>query len=108
MRTVVVRGLCLWFISLMLVGTAWAQAGRPGANLTKIVHVVRVETAPTIDGKLDEPIWQQADVISDFHQIRPGDGTPPSERTEVYLLYNEHALYIGARLYDSEPNRIAA
>jgi len=74
----------------------------------KSVRVARVESRPAIDGKLDEEVWKQAEVINDFHQIRPGDGTPPSELTEVFLLYDENALYIGAKLYDSEPDRIAA
>ncbi|HBN15898.1 MAG TPA: hypothetical protein DD407_12740, partial [Pseudohongiella sp.] len=39
---------------------------------------------------------------------RPGNGTPTSERTEVYVLYDDDALYIGARMFDSEPDRIAA
>ena len=42
------------------------------------------------------------------HQIRPGDGNEPSERTEVYLIYDDDALYVGARMYDSQPERIAA
>ena len=69
---------------------------------------MRVQSPPVIDGVLDDSIWQEANVIDDFHQIRPGDGTEPSERTEVYLIYDDDALYIGARMYDSEPDRIAA
>ena len=67
------------------------------------VRVVGVDAPPIIDGRLDEAVWEQADVITDFHQTRPGDGTEPSERTEVYLLYDSDALYVGARMYDSEP-----
>jgi hypothetical protein len=74
----------------------------------KQARAVRVDTPPVIDGKLDEAVWQQADVISDFHQIRPGDGTPTTERTEVYVLYDKDAMYIGARMYDSEPELIAS
>ena len=74
----------------------------------KSVRVVRIDTPPTIDGLLDEEVWEQAELIADFHQIRPGDGDEPSERTEVYLLYDDDALYVGARLGDSEPDRIAA
>lgn len=73
----------------------------------KQARAVRVDTRPVIDGKLDESVWQQADVISDFHQIRPGDGTPTTERTEVYVIYDKDAMYIGARMYDSEPELIA-
>ncbi|HUQ53977.1 MAG TPA: carbohydrate binding family 9 domain-containing protein [Gammaproteobacteria bacterium] len=70
--------------------------------------MVRTATPPVIDGKLDEAVWQTADVITDFHQIRPGDGSTPSEPTEVYLLYDDDAFYIGARMHDSEPQLIVA
>jgi len=85
-----------------------AQDAAPSSEGTKTVRAVRVDTPPVIDGVLDEAVWQQAEVITDFHQVRPGNGTPPSEPTEVYLLYDDDALYIGARLYDSEPDQIAA
>ncbi|ALO45971.1 DUF5916 domain-containing protein [Pseudohongiella spirulinae] len=74
----------------------------------KQVRAVRVSVPPVIDGDLSDPVWTQADVITDFHQTRPGNGTPPSERTEVYVLYDDDALYIAARMYDSEPDLIAA
>lgn len=74
----------------------------------KSVRAVRVATPPLIDGKLDDAVWQQAEPITDFHQIRPGNQTAPSERTEVYVLYDDNALYIGARMADSNPELIAA
>lgn len=74
----------------------------------KSVRIVRTSTAPVIDGVLDEPAWSQAAVVDDLHQIRPTEYAPPSERTVVYLMYDDDALYIGARLYDSEPGKITA
>ena len=98
--------ICIYLITLTFPGTALAQVEPDDSR--KSVHVVRVASAPTIDGLLDEAVWDEAEVITDFHQIRPGDGAEPSERTEVYLIYDDDALYIGARMYDSEPERIAA
>ena len=95
-------------ICLILPPAALAQAGADNGNSSKVVRVVRVATPPVIDGRLDDAVWSQAEVITDFHQIRPGNGTDPSERTEVYLVYGDDALYIGARMFDSEPDRIAA
>ncbi len=74
----------------------------------KEVRAVRVDTAPVVDGVLDDAVWQKAEPITDFHQIRPGDGSEPSEPTEVYVIYTEDALYIGARMADSDPALIAA
>ena len=60
----------------------------------------------TIDGHLNEPVWQEAPVATDFVQTTPNEGDPPSQRTEVRILYGESGLYIGAMLYDDEPERI--
>ena len=97
--------LCL--MHLVHFDAASAQSV-PVDDVDKTVRVVRVESPPIIDGILDDLVWGQANMITDFHQIRPGDGTEPSEPTEVYLLYDDDAIYIGARMYDSEPERIAA
>src|SRR5262245_49165456 len=67
----------------------------------KELRVVRTTVAPTIDGKLDEAVWESAATIEDLHQIRPGNGTPPSERTIIYVLYDKDALYVAARMWDS-------
>lgn len=99
-RGSVLLGLAL---SVALGGPAAAQD-----TPAKTVRVIRVETPPVIDGVLDEAVWAQAEPITDFVQVRPTDGGEPSETTEVYLLYDDDALYIGARLGDSEPDQIAA
>jgi hypothetical protein len=107
MRTIhAVSWACL--ICVILPDTVPAQTAPANGNATKVVRAARVDSPPVIDGRLDEAVWAQAEVITDFHQIRPGDGTEPSERTEVYLIYGDDALYIGARMFDSEPDRIAA
>ena len=97
--------LCLTFV--FTDGVVQAQQP-PAAETNKTVRVVRVDSIPVIDGKLDEAVWEKAEVITDFRQTRPGNGAEPSDPTEVYLLYDNNALYIGARMYDSEPERIAA
>ena len=90
-----------------MVDNVHAQSSS-ATNADKEVRVVRVDTVPIIDGRIDEAVWDRAEVLTDFHQARPNEGAPPSERTEVFLLYDDDALYIAARMYDSEPDRIAA
>jgi hypothetical protein len=83
---------------------SWSASAQEPANSTpapKSVAMVRVDKPPVIDGKLDDEVWNNAARIDDFHQIRPGNQTPPSERTEVYLLYDKDALYVAARMWDS-------
>lgn len=85
--------------------TARAQEVESGQ---KTLRAVRVDTAPLMDGVLDDAVWQLAEPITDFHQIRPGNGTAPSEATEVYVVYTEDAIYIGARMGDSDPELISS
>lgn len=85
-----------------------AQESTPAGEARKTVRIVHTDTPPVIDGKLDDEVWKSAGLITDFHQIRPGDGTPPSEPTEVYLLYDKDYIYIGARMHDSDPSLIVA
>jgi hypothetical protein len=54
-----------------------------------------------IDGKLDEEAWLGAKVISDFTQVDPIQGQPATQRTEIRILFDDDALYIGAKMYDS-------
>jgi Domain of unknown function (DUF5916)/Carbohydrate family 9 binding domain-like len=73
------------------------------------VHATRLSKAPVIDGKLDEPVWQDAALITDFKQIKPGDGAPASERTEVRVGFDKDNLYIGAHMVDRRgPGAITA
>mgnify|MGYP001983451632 FL=1 len=62
----------------------------------------------TIDGRLDESSWANAAPATDFVQSTPRTGMPATERTEVRVLFDDNTLYIGAMMYDSEPDRIVA
>ena len=64
---------------------------------------VRVETAPQIDGRLDDGAWARAPVIDAFTQRDPVEGAPASEPTEVRIVYDAQAIYVGARLRDRSP-----
>ena len=74
----------------------------------KMPRIARTETAPAIDGVLDEPVWAQAPVIDDLHQYDPVDHGEPTERTEVYVLYDDDNLYVAARMFDRDPSQIRA
>ena len=92
-RHTVITSLLL-LITLATAPAAWGQAasnpeseGIPrGQELT--VRAVRVATPPSIDGVLDEAIWQQIEPITGFRQRWPVDGAPASERTEVRIAYD--------------------
>ncbi|OOG78719.1 DUF5916 domain-containing protein [Flavobacterium sp. A45] len=61
-----------------------------------------------LDGKLDETIWQSVPIATDFIMFQPDNGKVVAEnkRTEVRVLYDNEAIYIGALMYDDEPSKI--
>jgi len=71
-----------------------------------VAHATLRDGAITIDGKLDEPAWQRAAPITTFRQYTPAQGAPATLKTEVRILYDANALYIGARM--SEPGGVVA
>ena len=74
----------------------------------KEVRAIRLAQPLTIDGVLRESMWQTAERITGFAQRDPTEGAVPTESTVVYIAYDDAALYIGARLYDSHPDSIVA
>jgi len=95
------RNIILFF-SLLSFLTGFAQTDK------KELEAIRITEAPIIDGKLNEAIWEKADIAKDFVMLRPGDGDPEPEnqKTEVRILYTDQAIFIGATLYDSKPEGI--
>ena len=91
-----------------LTGQAPAQETLPDGAGAKSVRIVRTATPPVIDGVLDEEAWQLAAQLEDLHEIQPTEYAPARERTVVYLMYDSEAIYIGARLYDSDPSQVTA
>jgi hypothetical protein len=55
----------------------------------------------SIDGKIDEAAWNAATPITELVQAVPDESKEPSQKTEIRILYDESAIYIGARMYDS-------
>jgi hypothetical protein len=84
----------------------------PGASLaqedgsSRAARTVVVAEVPVMDGDLGEEVWQEAPVLDGFVQREPSDGAPASEPTEVRILHDERALYVGVWLFDSRPSAI--
>lgn len=81
---------------------------RPDSLLNLNVHATRTTAPITINGILDEPAWQSAPVITNLVQSDQHEGEAATERTEVRVLYDDDALYVGAWMYDSHPDSIVA
>lgn len=84
----------------------FAAAGRLCADAMLVPQ--RIDSPPVIDGALDDAVWRQSLLISDFLQRLPREGAEPAERTEVRLLYTETSLYIGVRAFDNQPQKLAS
>ena len=72
------------------------------------VTIPRVETTVTIDGVLDEPVWQQAARLDGFYQYRPVDSRPAEDSTVVLIWYAPDAIHVGILAYDREPGSVRA
>ena len=78
----------------------------PREPVRRRARAVRVEQPPLIDGRLDDPAWALARPIGELYQIDPQQGVPPSEASEIRVVYDERAIYFGLRLFDREPEKI--
>lgn len=85
-----------------------ASAAPAAAAATPTLRAARLSGSITVDGTLGEPAWTTAEAASSFTQSYPKPGGKPTQRTEVRVLYDDAALYVGARMYDTSPDSIAA
>ncbi|MDJ0656584.1 MAG: DUF5916 domain-containing protein [Xanthomonadales bacterium] len=81
-----------------------AADGSPGDRPS--LRALPLDTAPVLDGVLQEPAWTDVEPATGFVQIQPDEGQPASQRTEVYLGYTADYLYIGVMAYDDSPDLI--
>ena len=72
------------------------------------VTAVRLARPPVVDGRLDDSVWALATPVTQFLETDPDEGKPVSESTEVRVVYDADAIYVGARLFDREPKRIVS
>ena len=79
-----------------------------GYSQKKTLQTKFISDKVEIDGKLDENIWKSAAIASDFITFEPDNGKPIPEnrKTEVKVLYDNDAIYIGALLRDESPDKI--
>jgi Domain of unknown function (DUF5916) len=65
------------------------------------VHLPRIEAEVTVDGVLDEPVWQRAALLTGFSQFTPVDGVPAADSTEVLVWYSPNAIHFGIRAFEA-------
>jgi hypothetical protein len=72
------------------------------------VRAVRVATPPDVDGKLTEAIYETVAPMGGFVQIEPTPGQASTEKTEMWVLFDNDRLYLAGRMWDSDPEHIVA
>jgi len=72
----------------------------------KTYHIKRTTTPPKIDGVLDDEVWKNAEIATNFVQFRPaiGNTLPEHQRTIVKMAYDDEAIYISGYMYDKPEN----
>ena len=86
-------------VVFFLLLPAWG-AEIPHARIVRTAERIRV------DGQLNEDVWRTSRPIGPFTQAEPDTGQPPREPTDVWLAYNDRALYIAVRSHDRQPGKI--
>jgi hypothetical protein len=72
------------------------------------VRAVRITTPVRVDGRLDEALYTSVPAITDFIQQEPEEGTPATEKTEMWLAFDADNIYVAFRCWESEPDRVVA
>ena len=92
-----------WYGVLLLFAASFDAAAQDKAAM-----IPSVEAPPQIDGVLSPGEWNTAAIIDDFLQMSPVEFADPSQRTVLYVKFDENHLYIAAHCFDTEPDRIVA
>ena len=106
------HSLSFFFVGLLTAAypcTAQSQSElgeTPALDLHRRAYAVRAIDPIVLDGRLDDTAWVTTPATSDFTQFQPQPDGVPSERTEVRFLYDDYALYVGARMFDQAPDSI--
>jgi len=112
------RRTCLFLVTLL--GASSPLHGQSGTSSRatqrqveaqqplRTAQASRIDRAPRLDGTLDDLLWLKATPISNFLQREPYEGQPPTEKTEVRILYTKHEVYFGIACFEPDPDGIVA
>jgi hypothetical protein len=106
-----IRSTLLASLSSLLIPTALLHAQTPSAGAAEPARAGHSKFVPSamaarrtaaiaVDGKLGDAGWEAATPVTNFTQFDPEQGKPATQRTEVRFVYDDEALYIGARMHD--------
>lgn len=97
----------LWALVAVLFADSQQANAAPVTSSERHMRAYPLNEPPQLDGMiLNDGAWSGVDPTSNFWQLRPYEGRPASQRTDVFIGYTEVALYIGVVAYDEDPSRI--
>ena len=88
-----------WGLALLFL--AFAIQAQPST-------IPKTDSPVVIDGKLDEPAWQNAARYETWYETNPGDNIEPSVKTLGYVTYDAKFLYVAIEAFDPKPSDIRA
>lgn len=99
----------LLFTLLLFSCFMYSQKKEDDHIVRKKILITKTSSSPKIDGILDDAVWQNAPIATNFIERNPNNGKPQADsiKTEVRILYDDTGIYFGAQMYDPTPNKIA-
>ncbi len=91
---------------VFLSGLICISAALFSQDTVKTIRAIRIADAPKIDGILDEEVWKNVPIATDFIQDEPDYMKPSTQKTEVKVVYDNSAIYVGAFMFDTHPDSI--
>ena len=82
-----------------------AEAVTRNAQGHAVLRTTRLTSPMTFDGRLDEPFYQTVPAATGFIQQEPSEGSPASDKTELWVFFDDQNVYVGARLWETHPDR---
>lgn len=98
--------IMMFLMSLKAVSGAGKEKKGDPLLRQKSISAVKTDNPPVIDGVLNDKAWSKADVADAFIQYSPYNGSESKYHTEVRVLYDNKAIYIGAMMFDPQPDSI--
>jgi len=84
------------------------EGGRSAHASANAASATRAMIPPVLDGRTDDPAWADAQIIDQFLEYEPNEGTESRFRTEARVTYDDRYLYVLARMYDPAPDSIVS
>src|SRR5262245_31576462 len=95
-------------LSALLCAVAAPAFAQSAARPAPTVRALPTAQPLRIDGRLDEEIYRATPAITDFVQQEPDEFKPATEKTEAWIFFDDHNIYISARNWESHPERRVA